>query len=166
MPLQQAAHNIIGQLTDSIGQLTPEQYRQPCNSLSNNTIGQHVRHIIELFQCLNIGYESGRVNYDFRKRDKEIETDQQLARTLLKEIPGYLAKSNKEMRLLANFDDHSNEFLEISTNFHREIAYNLEHAVHHMALMRVGITEVSRIRLSESYGMASSTIKYRNQCAQ
>jgi hypothetical protein len=44
--------------------------------------------------------------------------------------------------------------------------YNLEHTIHHMALIRIGISEVSDIRLSENYGVASSTIKHLQSCAQ
>ncbi|HMH32216.1 MAG TPA: hypothetical protein VK543_04255 [Puia sp.] len=166
MQLEKSANTIFVQLTDSIIRLSPQHYQQPCKSLFNNTIGQHVRHIIELFQCLENGYGCGLVNYDQRKRDQEIETDQLLACALLKDISLNLPKSNKDLLLLANFDEHTDAVLEISTNYYREVAYNLEHAIHHMALMRVGITEVSSITLSDSFGMASSTIKHRNQCAQ
>jgi uncharacterized damage-inducible protein DinB len=166
MQLENSANTIFVQLTDSIVRLSPQQYQQPCKSLFNNTIGQHVRHIIELFQCLENGYGSGLVNYDQRKRDREIETNQPLACSLLKDISLNLQKSNKDLLLLANFDDNADTVLEISTNYYREVAYNLEHAIHHMALMRVGITEVSSIALSENFGMAPSTIKHRNQCAQ
>jgi hypothetical protein len=50
MQLQQAVNNIFVQLADSLNQLTQQEYSQPCKTLFNNTIGQHVRHIIELFQ--------------------------------------------------------------------------------------------------------------------
>lgn len=166
MQLQQAVNNIFVQLADSLAQLNGAEYSQPCKTLFNNTIGQHVRHIIELFQCLEKGYESGVVNYEKRKRDTAIENDKELASRLLLEIHGGLSKENKALTLEASYDDHTTEPILFDTNYNREIAYNLEHTIHHMALIRVGINEVSSITLPEDFGVASSTVKYRKQCAQ
>ncbi len=166
MQLQQAVNNIFVQLADSLNQLSQEEYSQPCKTLFNNTIGQHVRHIIELFQCLEKGYDSGVVNYEKRKRDTAIETDKDLAGRLLLEIHSGLSKENKVLTLEASYDDHNTEPILFETNYNREIAYNLEHTIHHMALIRVGINECSTIALPEDFGVASSTVKYRKQCAQ
>lgn len=166
MQLQQAVNNIFVQLADSMNQLTQQEYSQPCKTLFNNTIGQHVRHIIELFQCLEKGYEGGVVNYEKRKRDTAIETDKDLASRLLLEIHTGLSKENKALTLEASYDDHMTEPILFETNYNREIAYNLEHTIHHMALIRVGINEISSIELPEDFGVASSTVKYRKQCAQ
>ena len=166
MQLQQAVNNIFVQLSGSLSQLSPPQYSQPCTTLFSNTIGQHVRHIIELFQCLENGYQSGIVNYEKRKRDTLIETDKELAGNLLLEIHRGLSKANKTLTLEACYDEHQNEPIAIETNYYREIAYNLEHTIHHMALIRVGITEISTIQLPDDFGVASSTVKYRKQCAQ
>ncbi len=105
------------------------------------------------------------MNYDERKRDKRIETDKDLAIGLLQMISNNIGKTNKDLQLEGSYDDHSCEYI-INTNYYREIVYNLEHTVHHMALIRVGITEVSAIAIPEEFGVASSTIKYRKECAQ
>src|SRR3954468_9118167 len=105
MQLQQAVNTIFLQLADSLSQLSPPQYSQSCQTLFNNTIGQHVRHIIELFQCLEHGYESGTVNYEKRKRDTLIETDQAFATHLLLGIQHSLGKSNKTLLLEASYDE-------------------------------------------------------------
>jgi hypothetical protein len=166
MQLQQAVNNVFVQLAETIRQLSPSQYVQPCTNLVNNTIGQHVRHIIELFQCLEKGYPGSSVNYEKRKRDVTIESDKELALQLLQEIYSNLGKPDKELILHACYDDQSREPIAIPTNYYREVAYNLEHTIHHMALIRVGINEVSDITLPEDFGVASSTVKHRKQCAQ
>ncbi|MGZ5190509.1 MAG: hypothetical protein ACXWCZ_05780 [Flavisolibacter sp.] len=166
MRLQQAVNNVFVQLADTLHQLSKEEYIKPCNTLFNNTIGQHVRHIIELFQCLENGYDVNMVNYERRPRDLAIETDKDFAEELLQEIFKKLSRPNKELVLEACYDEHTTQPITITTNYYREIAYNLEHTIHHMALIRVGITEVSGIQLSDDFGVASSTVKYRKQCAQ
>jgi len=49
----------------------------------------------------------------------------------------------------------------IKTNALRELAYNIEHAIHHMAIIKIGINEVSPyILLPSAFGVASSTIRH------
>ncbi len=165
MQIEKTIQNILAQLCDSVQQLTNEEYSYPVSILSNATVGQHVRHVVELFICLFNGYENGTVNYDERKRDKRIETDKDLAIELLQMISNNLEKTNKDLQLEGSYDDRSCQYI-INTNYYREIVYNLEHTVHHMALIRVGISEVSAIPIPDEFGVASSTIKYRKECAQ
>jgi len=166
MHLQQAIRGVFGQLTGTLLQLSHAQYVHPGKLLSHSSIGQHVRHIIELYTCLEDGYLSGMVNYEKRKRDRQIETDPSLAVDLLERIANGLAKENKDLLLEAAWGGEPDQLLRLDTNYYREIAYNLEHTIHHMALIKVGIREVSTIEIPEGFGVASSTIKFRNECAQ
>jgi hypothetical protein len=134
--------------------------------LSNATIGQHVRHIIELFQCLEAGYKTGIVNYEKRKRDVAIETNSIMAIELMQKLYDDIKMPDKPMQLIANYDEHSDEQIIIQTNYFRELVYNLEHAVHHMALIRVGLSVVGVHEVPHDFGVATSTIKYKNKCAQ
>src|SRR5882757_1887512 len=167
MNLQLAVQSIFGQLAGSLCQLKAEEYSQPCASLSGHTVGQHVRHIIELFQALEQGYGAGTVNYEKRKRDKAIEEDSIMACRLLEQIGQRLHLPDKSLLLQATYDEQAPSPLVIPTNYQREIAYNLEHTIHHMALIRIGIRELnSRLVLPDSYGIASSTLKHHRECAQ
>lgn len=166
MQIAAAIKNVFVQLHETLDKLSPEQYTQPSKALFNATIGQHVRHIVELFQCLENGYENGSVNYENRKRDKQIETDKLLAIHLLHEISGRLIREDKAIQLEMSYDDVSHETVVVNSNYYREVVYNLEHTVHHMALIRVGVAEVSDITLPEGFGVASSTMKHRETCAQ
>ncbi|HEX4852351.1 MAG TPA: hypothetical protein VFV08_16155 [Puia sp.] len=166
MQFHDSIQNVFVQLSESVSQLTEAQYKQQSKILFNATIGQHVRHIIELFLCLENGYESGTVNYEKRKRDLRIETDKEFANELLLKVFDCLQKPNKTLQLESGYDEHSTETIMVNTNYYREIIYNLEHTVHHMALIRVGINEVSSIVVPDGYGVAWSTIKHRKACAQ
>ena len=166
MLLTQPIQHVFVQLSETLNQLSNDEYVRPSKILLNATIGQHVRHIIELFQCLEKGYDEGIINYEKRTRDYQIETNRELAAALLKEIYQHIDKENKEIILEA--EDYCDSMLVISipSNYYRELAYNLEHTIHHMALIRVGVNEVSSLVLPEEFGVAYSTVKYRQQCAQ
>ena len=158
MPLKQPILNLLEQLQSVTVRLSDQQYTMPSLLLYNSTIGQHMRHIIEFFLELNKGYDTGIINYDKRNRDYRIESDRHFAIYQLHDISKLLDKPDKTLLLAAEFD----QMVTINTNYYRELLYNLEHIVHHMALMRVAIT----IPLPESFGVASSTLKFRKACAQ
>jgi hypothetical protein len=161
MKIQMTIQNVFNQLSDSLQQLSNEEYTRQCSTLFKATIGQHVRHIIELFICLEHGYNNRIINYEKRKRDYTIESNKEVAIGLLQQIPEQFHICDKNLLLEASYDELSDDTILISTNYFRELVYNLEHTVHHMALIRVGINEVSAVKVPEEFGVASSTIKYK-----
>ena len=68
-------NNSLNELIDLLNQLSHKEYSNSCAELSNATIGEHTRHILEMFQCLENQYDSGFVNYDKRERNTRIQTD-------------------------------------------------------------------------------------------
>ncbi len=53
-----------------------------------------------------------------------------------------------------------------STN-HRELMHNMDHAIHHQALMKVVIIELGQLNiLPPQFGITPSTIRYKKECAQ
>ena len=107
----------------------------------------------------------GNVNYEERKRDYLIESDQHIAVKKLEELSTVLHKPNKSLLLISEYG--SNCQVSVETNYYRELIYNIEHAVHHMALIRVGVITETNITLPSSFGVASSTLKFRKaKCAQ
>lgn len=157
---------VLLQLKDVLLQLSDDEYTAPSSLLNNSSVGAHTRHIIELFQCLFSGYYTGTINYDERKRDKKIESDRFFATQLLLGIIEEVDKPDKLLKLRGLFSEQENEELEINTNFFRETVYNLEHSIHHMALIRVAIKEVASIKITENFGVATSTIQYKKVCVQ
>jgi hypothetical protein len=97
-----------------------------------------------------------------------METDKFLAIKTLGRIRKFVTSHQLDRVLQLEFDDESNSESGqvITTNLHRELAYNIEHAIHHMAIMKIGINEVAPyVRLEENFGVAPSTVRYKNQLA-
>jgi hypothetical protein len=156
-------HNSLNELVDLLQKLSNSEYAKPCEQLSSASIGEHTRHVIEMFQCLENQYEIGIVNYDKRDRNKEIQTDTQFAIDQIKVIQNNLDKPNKEIQLQQIIDEDE---ISIQSNYYRELLYNLEHCVHHQALIKVAILVANTITVGANFGVAQSTIEYRNKCVQ
>jgi uncharacterized damage-inducible protein DinB len=146
-------------------QQLPDQnsYTNACEALSNATIGQHTRHIIELYQCLLAGYPAGNINYDERKRNKLYENDTSAAVEVIREIQQKLEQPDKEVNIFFGTNDSS---VSIESNYYREVLYNLEHCIHHQALIKVALLSVRNISIADGFGVAPSTLQYRQECAR
>lgn len=156
---------LLTQISMMLDALTDAQYRRSLPVLSGASLGGHVRHVIEFFIELDSGYQTGIVNYDARRREKAIEEQREIALAKLRAIAGKLVKENKVL-LLTAAAEAGDTGLVVATNYERELVYNLEHAVHHMALMKIGIGALTVLQLPENFGVASSTIRYRQaECA-
>lgn len=166
MKLKEPISNLLGQLQFVLDGLTNEQYTQQVKVLYGSTTGQHTRHILEFFIELNQGYLNGIVNYDKRMRNHLIESDKNFAIQTLLEIEAGLVKPDRELLLHAEYGDNDLEPDSVFTNYYRELVYNLEHMVHHMALIRIGVNAVSDLAIPEGFGVAASTLKFRKACAQ
>ena len=161
--LIQSIKNNLSENIELLRQLTNEEFMQKNPELSNATIGEHMRHIIELFGCLLENYDYGLINYDDRKRDLLLQTDKNEAIAIIEKYLLELDKPNKPLSLTHNCFSPI-ELLQ--TNYFRELIYNLEHSIHHQALIKVALHSLPHIKIPSSFGVAPSTLEYRKQCAQ
>lgn len=150
----------LEELTALLLQLSPTDYSSVSPVFRNSSIGQHVRHILELFDCLLYQYESGEINYDLRKRDLRLENDLAFVFEKVLEIQSKINISDKELFLLQG---KTSEYQPVKTTYFRELLYNLEHCVHHQALIRLACFDLPYVFLPENFGVANSTIKHHLQ---
>lgn len=128
------------------------------------SIGQHVRHTLEFYQCLFEATDS--VNYDKRQRNILIESSPRHATTIIENIIELLnnIEVDKDLISIAELPEVSTKPISVSSSLSRELLYVLEHAIHHMALIRILIKdEQADFDLEDSFGVAYSTLAYRSQ---
>ncbi len=152
-------------LEELISTLQENQYNQKIAHLGNASIGGHTRHIIELLKCVCNGYKPGVVDYFNRTRNLSIETDQAIALQELELLKASMLQPDKQMTLItecvgSNYGDI------VNTTYFREIVYNTEHTIHHLALIRVALREMKLEIVSNDFGVAYSTVKYNSQNLQ
>jgi uncharacterized damage-inducible protein DinB len=168
MDQQAASTDIIKQIINVTSQLDNEQFMQPLQVLSGNTYGKHVRHVIEFYNCLLAGHQSGVVNYDARAHNPLIETNKFLAIDELNAVLTAIIRLEDKPMLLKTDYSGTGNFQTNNTSYNRELVYNLEHAIHHMAIIKIAVQNCfPQVLLPENFGVAYSTVRYlQKQCAQ
>ncbi|MDG1272211.1 MAG: hypothetical protein P8O04_07125 [Flavobacteriaceae bacterium] len=139
-------------------------------NLSEGSIGEHFRHIIEFYQCCFLQKESRVINYDLRKRNKELEenTDYgiQIINSILIDINKLQPTDDYSLTLRSGLDGEANLLIEAKSSFFRELTYCLDHCIHDQSLIKIGLLEQKLDYLiDDTFGVAFSTQKYREQCA-
>ena len=146
-------------LYDLLTSLSDEQYRFKSVHLGQSSIGAHTRHIIELLKCAIDGYEMGRIDYINRERNFEIQESKCLAQEILAQMMNRIVKEDRVINLAVEGVELVWEY-DVSTTYLREIVYNTEHTVHHLALIKVALIEMKLDIVNSDFGMAYSTLKF------
>ena len=160
--LQQTNIQIITQLTDLLNDIESAVYKDALRPLHYSTTGQHVRHITEFYLCLLKGYKTGVVDYDARERNLLIEIDKDFTIETLEQVIQDLKTLNTDKCLILKSSFGGDEVMDIPTSFFRELTYLIEHTIHHLAIIKIGLNEVyPEIKISKNFGVAHSTIRFK-----
>lgn len=161
--LQEANDAIFEQLKELLVKLTDEQYCLSLDLFSGSSIGKHYRHILEFYQCLLEQLPDGNINYDLRQRKMELEVETHCAKLFVDDLECTLKAINedKPLRLQSNA---LGETINFPSSLSRELMYVMEHAIHHMALIKAGIKSAfPEVQLDKHFGVAFSTIKHQEK---
>ena len=168
--IQSITKNHLSQLDGLIQKLSNEQFARPIKILQNVSIGSHVRHILEFYICLCEALESRELDYDLRKRDRTLETSTEKCMStiskIIKEVEEY--DTDFPIKLHADYSiSEENGKMMVESTFYRELLYNVEHIVHHLAIIRIGATSMQPfIKIDENMGVAASTLRNKYVCAR
>ncbi|MEZ4987230.1 MAG: hypothetical protein R2795_19675 [Saprospiraceae bacterium] len=157
LSVQHTAKTLLGESLIYLKQLEGEDYTRPISLLSGATLGQHTRHYIEFYQCLlHSATHSEVVNYDNRKRDFLLERSAVAAIEAIEAIVAQL-QYDEDWVLQLEQSYQLGQVLVVPTTFSRELIYNIEHTIHHLAIIRIGLKVVcSDMPLPEGFGVAPS----------
>ena len=162
MDIRNHAIESLDQLALIVSKLSQVQFQQSLETLNQNSIGKHVRHVVEFFECLLIGSLDSVVNYDKRERNLLLENNVKFTLSRIEELQSEIENyQDKSLTLLA---DYGSGPMVIETNLFRELVYNIEHCVHHLAIIKISMqANFPAIELEENLGVAYSTQQFQNQ---
>ncbi len=159
---------MLQQLAGVLDQLPDEIYAQPLEIFSGSSVGQHFRHIYNFYEILFRRWQEGPVDYADRQRETEVESNAQFAATLFRRLIEQLDGLNEDenIRVLSDFSesDTNDKRPLVNSSVGRELAYAFDHAVHHLAIIKVGMkVTFPEISLPENLGVAPSTLRYLSE---
>ena len=147
---------------DLCERLDDQQYCYNSKLLNGASIGQHLRHSAEFYLCLFQGIATQTVNYDERKRDLLIETDRKHPIKTLSDLSDQLNQTPSSFALQLFSNETEAKEKPFITSVDRELLYCLDHAIHHQALIKIGLKELQIADLvGDHFGVAYSTLRHR-----
>ena len=154
----------VQQINHVIGQLTAQDYRYALPEFEGSSLGQHFRHILEFFQCLEDGVVSGTVDYAARNRNPLYEQHPEMAAAAFEAfghaLPGF--DLQQPIRVRAEFGSDDRPCYESTVG--RELLFVYDHAIHHLAIIKIGlICHFPQIQTEKDLGVSPSTIKARSK---
>lgn len=168
MTILEANKWTLARLEAFLDQLTDNDYQQPLDIFNGSTLGEHTRHIIEFYRCLISQRNYIVVNYDLRERKQLLQQSTAEAKKALDMIAAELEglELDTPLMLEVNPAAHEGKPETILTNLHRELHYVLDHTIHHMAIIKIGVrASMPHIKLHNDFGVAPSTIRSRSSVA-
>ncbi len=166
MNLIEVVVSTLSQVKVYLRQLSPSEYTRSLDLLSGASIGQHTRHILEFYDCLISQKENGEINYDNRSRDYRMESEPVFAAAVIDKICQTLptCELDQLLTLAHGYDLENEQLVQVQTTFARELLYNVEHAIHHLAMIKIGLKILSPgMQLPADFGVAPSTIRHKNR---
>lgn len=160
--LVNGCNNCIQQCVQILEILSQENYVD--NSKGSASIGAHIRHIIDRFQCFFAGLPEASIDYDARKRDKEIESNLEAAQFALATVSRritQLGSTSDRQALIAVRETvlPSSPAVTISSTCERELMGLITHSIHHLAII-VLMAKAFDYEVDEDFGKAPSTIAF------
>lgn len=158
MRLSVIAIEQLEELATIITQLSEEDYTSSLPLLDQASLGKHIRHTLEFHQCFL--YREKTFCYDDRSRNPLLEASPETALKLIHQLVDRLRFVQLD-RVIEMEVRYGNARFSVTTSVQRELAFLIEHMVHHNAILRMALSACfPHIRFEPEFGYADSTIRY------
>lgn len=158
MVLKESAARQLSNLLLALRQVKAEDYSKSLPVLEGSSIGKHVRHILEFYEIL-LGHTGPHFSYDDRKRNIQLEESLIEAISSVLQVKEGISGLKLDERITLKSKFNTGEAI-METTIARELNYNIEHTVHHLAIIRIAIVDsFPYVKLPASFGYADSTLQ-------
>jgi uncharacterized damage-inducible protein DinB len=134
--------------------------------LSNATIGKHIRHILEFYLAVINRTTPNEVSFDDRRRDLELETCRDKANEVISDLQLAVSQHAEDQPVIlkASYSLGDEQSLRFTSSVERELAYALEHSIHHQAIIKIGLSSKPvELEFVQMLGVSPATTRYRQK---
>jgi len=169
MDCRQGSNLILRQIGDLLSRMDDGQYTKQLPLFNGSTIGQHVRHIYDFYNSVVKSLEKGELDYADRERNQDIERYTHNAALNFMPLSKLILALDEDtlVDVVTEFDTKETTVRKrVGSSIGRELMYAYDHAVHHLAIVKMGIqTNFPEFEMNQEIGVAPSTIKHQNKQA-
>jgi hypothetical protein len=180
------AYVLVNELDDTTFGTSP-------SGLVPHRVGSHLRHVLEFYECFLQGLESGRIDYDRRRRDVTVENSRRIAAARISAIICSLQKLAPQRKSVAAISaageeatsscgaleratlnaqcmlavrmENDEDGVYLQSSIGRELQALSSHTIHHFAL--IGVTlRLHGFPIDPEFGMSPSTLRYHAATSQ
>lgn len=160
----QGVEQLTQQMIQILQRIDQTAYQQAVDIYDGSTVGKHFRHVFDFYHCLIKGLAQGKVDYSDRTRNLQIEREPHTAAHHFNNALHQMNDLQMEasIQVLSDFSDNDQtERISYASTVGRELAFIYDHAVHHLAIIKMGIKIINpNFQLAQNFGVAPSTIKF------
>ena len=157
---------LINQLIKLLDQINDQSYCEPLSVFNGGTIGKHIRHVLDFYQCLLKGVKNNKIDYASRERDVNAECSSEHTKLVFERIQQQLCElEDRTIMVVTDFfkQDLADRFL-VQSTINRELMFIHDHAIHHLAIVKIGINHhFPEIKLNPEFGVAPATILHQQK---
>jgi hypothetical protein len=130
------------------------------------SVGSHLRHVLEFYECFLDGVESSHIDYDARKRDESVERNRFVAadriRSIIQRLETAPALRGDSTVFVRMEDAEAGRFQDpfLCSSVSRELQVLSSHTIHHFALIALTL-KFHGIDVDQEFGVAPSTLRFR-----
>jgi hypothetical protein len=162
--LKSAVEDVLRQGCILLNTVRPADYARKEEGLNGASLGAHYRHVLDHFFCLLDGIATGRIDYDQRRRDPELENSVEAAllatedlRKRFRALPTEALQRDCTVTYSVGYEEHEPQA--VNSNLTREVVFCVGHAIHHFAILKLLCSGMS-VKLPYEFGVAPSTLKH------
>lgn len=155
---------IVQQAREFLSSVSLTDYTTQVKPHLSGSAGAHMRHVVDHYQALINGLESGLIDYNKRDRFGEVESDPKAALLAWDDIASWLGQAclldpSTPLSVISETSIQHTEYVTVQSNIARELVFVSSHAIHHFSLLAV-IRSLQGEETPEYFGVAPATVTF------